>query len=165
MTGKMSRRKLLIGASVLSTLPSAAWAQGERWPARPIRVLVGFPAGQATDIIARTYCDELGREFGQVFNVGNTEEVSIRALAERILGITGSASPIVTIPYEEAYESGFEDMPRRVPDLSKLAAAIGYQPQVHLDEIIQRVVDSQREVRPHAHATPSGSGAPRAAGV
>jgi len=102
---------------------------------------------------------------GQVFNVGNTEEVSIRALAERILGITGSASPIVTIPYEEAYESGFEDMPRRVPDLSKLAAAIGYQPQVHLDEIIQRVVDSQREVRPHAHATPSGSGAPPAAGV
>lgn len=104
---------------------------------------------------------------GQVFNVGNTEEVSIRALAERILGITGSASPIVTIPYEEAYESGFEDMPRRVPDLSKLAAAIGYQPQVHLDEIIQRVVDSQREVRPHSHAdaTRTGSGAPRAAGV
>ena len=53
---------------------------------------------------------------GQVFNVGNTEEVSIRGLAERIKAATGSQSPIVTIPYDEAYEEGFEDMPRRVPD-------------------------------------------------
>jgi len=82
---------------------------------------------------------------GQVFNVGNTGEISIRYLAERILAITGSASPIVTIPYDEAYDPGFEDLPRRVPDLSKLTAAIGYQPKVQLDEIIQRVVDSQRE--------------------
>ncbi|MBM3781960.1 MAG: NAD-dependent epimerase/dehydratase family protein [Acidobacteria bacterium] len=85
---------------------------------------------------------------GQVFNVGNTGEISIRHLAERILAITGSPSPIVTIPYEEAYDPGFEDMPRRVPDLSKLTAAIGYQPKVQLNEIIQRVVDSQRESEP-----------------
>jgi len=85
---------------------------------------------------------------GQVFNVGNTGEISIRHLAERILAITGSPSPIVTIPYEEAYDPGFEDMPRRVPDLSKLSAAIGYQPKVQLNEIIQRVVDSQRESEP-----------------
>ena len=61
-------------------------------------------------------------------------------------GIAGSASPIVTIPCDEAYEAGFEDMPRRVPDLSKIAALIGYSPAVGLNEIIRRVVDSQRGV-------------------
>jgi UDP-glucose 4-epimerase len=81
---------------------------------------------------------------GQVYNVGNTEEVSIRGLAEKIKAVTGSASPIVTIPYDEAYEEGFEDMPRRVPDLSKIRAAIGYVPQVGLDEIIRRVVEEKR---------------------
>jgi UDP-glucose 4-epimerase len=81
---------------------------------------------------------------GQVFNVGNTEEVSIRGLAEKIKAATGSASPIVTIPYDEAYEEGFEDMPRRVPDLSKIRAAIGYVPRVGLDEIIRRVVEEKR---------------------
>jgi UDP-glucose 4-epimerase len=81
---------------------------------------------------------------GEVFNVGNTEEVSIRGLAEKIKAATGSASPIVTIPYDEAYEEGFEDMPRRVPDLAKIRAAIGYVPQVGLDEIIRRVVEEKR---------------------
>jgi len=85
---------------------------------------------------------------GQVFNVGNTGEISIRHLAERILALTGSTSPIVTVPYDVAYDPGFEDMPRRVPDLSKLTAAIGYQPKVQLDEIIRRVVDSQRQSDP-----------------
>ena len=77
---------------------------------------------------------------GQVFNLGNSEEVTIRGLAERIKALTGSHSPIRVIPYEEAYEAGFEDMPRRVPDLSKIGSLIGYQPRVGLDEIIQRVV-------------------------
>jgi UDP-glucose 4-epimerase len=81
---------------------------------------------------------------GQVYNVGNPEEVTIRHLAERIKAATGSASPIVTIPYDEAYEQGFEDMPRRVPDISKLRAAIGYEPRVNLDEIIARVVEERR---------------------
>jgi UDP-glucose 4-epimerase len=81
---------------------------------------------------------------GQVYNVGNPEEVSIRGLAERIKAATGSQSPIVTIPYDEAYEEGFEDMPRRVPDLTKIAAAIGYEPKVGLDEIIRRVVEEKR---------------------
>ena len=58
--------------------------------------------------------------------------------------LTRSASPIVTIPYDQAYESGFEDMPRRVPDLAKIHELIGYQPKVSLDEILQRVVDYQR---------------------
>jgi nucleoside-diphosphate-sugar epimerase len=80
------------------------------------------------------------RAIGQVFNLGNSEEVTIRGLAERIKALTGSGSPIRVIPYEEAYEAGFEDMPRRVPDLSKITDLIGYKPKVGLDEIIQRVV-------------------------
>jgi UDP-glucose 4-epimerase len=81
---------------------------------------------------------------GQVYNIGNAEEVSILELAERIKAFTASSSRIVKIPYEQAYEAGFEDMPRRVPDLSKIRAAIGYEPKVGLDEIIRRVVDSMR---------------------
>jgi UDP-glucose 4-epimerase len=81
---------------------------------------------------------------GQVFNVGNTEEVTIRSLAERIKASTGSRSDIVLIPYDQAYEAGFEDMPRRVPDLTKIHQAIGYVPRVMLDEIIERVVEEKR---------------------
>jgi len=81
---------------------------------------------------------------GQVYNVGNTEEVTIRALAERIKAKTGSRSEIVLIPYDQAYEAGFEDMPRRVPDLAKIHKAIGYVPRVQLDEIIERVVEEKR---------------------
>ena len=81
---------------------------------------------------------------GEVFNVGNTEEVTIRGLAERIKERTGSRSEIVTIPYDQAYEAGFEDMPRRVPDLGKINKLIGYAPKVQLDEIIDRVVAEKR---------------------
>jgi UDP-glucose 4-epimerase len=56
--------------------------------------------------------------------------------------MTGSLSPIVKIPYDQAYEAGFEDMPRRVPDITKIRALIGYEPTVHLDEILSRVVAS-----------------------
>jgi len=86
------------------------------------------------------------RAVGEVFNIGNTEEVTILELARRVKAITGSASPIVTIPYDQAYEAGFEDMPRRVPDLSKIEQLIAYRPAVGLDEIITRVVASQRDV-------------------
>jgi UDP-glucose 4-epimerase len=81
------------------------------------------------------------RAVGEVFNVGNTEEISILALAERIRDLTGGRSEIVTIPYDQAYETGFEDMPRRVPDLAKISHLIGYAPVVGLDEILERVVD------------------------
>jgi UDP-glucose 4-epimerase len=80
------------------------------------------------------------RAIGQVFNLGNSEEVTIRSLAERIKQHTGSKSPIHVIPYDQAYEAGFEDMPRRVPDLTKVRNLIGYEPKVGLDEIIQHVV-------------------------
>jgi len=84
------------------------------------------------------------RAVGQVFNIGNGQEISIGDLAARIKQMTGSSSPIVKIPYDQAYEAGFEDMPRRVPDISKIRALVGYQPTVELDEILDRVVSSLR---------------------
>jgi UDP-glucose 4-epimerase len=78
---------------------------------------------------------------GQVFNVGNGHEITIEQLAEKVRTMTGSRSAIVKIPYDEAYESGFEDMPRRVPDIGKIQRAIGYEPRVGLDDIIARVID------------------------
>jgi UDP-glucose 4-epimerase len=84
------------------------------------------------------------RAIGQVFNIGNVEEVTIRGLAERVKAATGSSSEIVTVPYEQAYDSGFEDMPRRVPDLTKIRNLVGYEPRVGLDEIIRLVVDDFR---------------------
>jgi UDP-glucose 4-epimerase len=91
---------------------------------------------------------------GEVFNVGNGEEISIGALAAKVKAMTASASPIVTIPYDQAYEAGFEDMPRRVPDLRKIRAAIGYEPTVGLDEILTRVIAHMRQPR-GAAATPA----------
>jgi UDP-glucose 4-epimerase len=82
------------------------------------------------------------KAIGQVFNIGNGKEISIRDLAVRIKQMTGSTSEIVTIPYDQAYEAGFEDMPRRVPDISKIRALIGYEPTVELDEILERVIAS-----------------------
>ncbi len=68
------------------------------------------------------------RAVGQVFNIGNTEEISITGLAERVRAATSSSSDIAFIPYDQAYEAGFEDMPRRVPDLSKIHALVGLPP-------------------------------------
>ena len=79
---------------------------------------------------------------GQVLNVGNDrEEVTISDLARRVKERTRSRSEIVKVPYDQAYEAGFEDMPRRVPDLSRLRAMTGYEPRVHLDEILDRVIE------------------------
>lgn len=99
---------------------------------------VGDVVGALTAIVTR----EEAR--GSVYNVGNTEEISILGLAERVKALTKSASPIVTIPYDQAYESGFEDMPRRLPDLTKIRALIGYEPRVSLDEILRLVIEYQR---------------------
>jgi UDP-glucose 4-epimerase len=85
------------------------------------------------------------RAVGQVFNIGNGHEITIGSLAERIRELTGSRSEIVTIPYDQAYEAGFEDMPRRVPDISKVRALVGYSPSVELDEILERVIDHFKE--------------------
>jgi UDP-glucose 4-epimerase len=78
---------------------------------------------------------------GQVYNIGSKEEVTIRELAERVKALTASDSEIIYIPYDEAYEEGFEDMPRRVPDTSKVQALVGFQPKMSLDGILQSVID------------------------
>ena len=77
---------------------------------------------------------------GQVFNIGSNEETSIGRLAERIRELTQSESEIVHIPYTEAYEEGFEDMPRRVPDIGKVGNLIGFKPQTDLDGILRQVI-------------------------
>lgn len=78
---------------------------------------------------------------GEVFNIGSNEEVSIMELARHVKELAGSKSEIVTVPYDEAYEEGFEDMPRRVPDISKVGALTGFRPTVTLDEILQSVIE------------------------
>lgn len=84
------------------------------------------------------------RAVGEVFNIGNDQETSILDLARRIKAAAGSASEIVTVPYESAYEAGFEDMARRVPDLTKIRALIGYEPRADLDRIIAEVIEYHR---------------------
>jgi UDP-glucose 4-epimerase len=98
-----------------------------------------------TDVV-RALADLMasGRHYGEVFNVGSREEISVHALAQRVKELTGSASPIVTIPYHETYEAGFEDMHRKVPDTSKLEAAIGWRQTIALDEILMDVIADER---------------------
>jgi len=77
---------------------------------------------------------------GDVFNIGSTEEVSIMHLAERIVEKTGGTSEIRLVPYDEAYETGFEDMQRRVPNTTKIRALTGWQPRYRLDEILDETI-------------------------
>ncbi|MEW6365167.1 MAG: NAD-dependent epimerase/dehydratase family protein [Acidobacteriota bacterium] len=79
----------------------------------------------------------------QVFNIGSTEEVTISELAERVKRIARSQSPIVFVPYDRAYSPGFEDMTRRVPDISRIGTLLGWKPTLGLDEIIRTVVDHE----------------------
>jgi nucleoside-diphosphate-sugar epimerase len=78
---------------------------------------------------------------GQVFNIGSAEEVSILELANQVKELTKSKSEIVFIPYDEAYEEGFEDMPRRVPDTSKVRDLVGFEPRMKLDGILRSVIE------------------------
>jgi UDP-glucose 4-epimerase len=82
--------------------------------------------------------------YGEVFNIGHTKEISIYELAVLIKKMTGSASEIRLIPYDQAYEAGFEDMHRRLPDISKVQAIIGYQPTLGLLHMLERIVDLER---------------------
>jgi len=83
---------------------------------------------------------------GGVFNIGSTEEVSILDLARRVISITSSMSPIEFVSYQDAYGEGFEDMPRRVPNLERIHAAVGYESRLSLDDILRSVVAYQSEV-------------------
>ena len=81
---------------------------------------------------------------GQIYNLGNTLEISINQLARFVLAATGSSSPIVHIPYDEAYAPGFEDMPRRLPDITKAQTAFDFRPRRDLDQILADVITDQR---------------------
>ena len=79
------------------------------------------------------------KAIGQVFNIGNNQQISIMGLASKIVEITNSKSQIIKVPYEEAYSEGFEDMQRRVPDISKIKNLLGWVPEIGLDQIIKDI--------------------------
>jgi UDP-glucose 4-epimerase len=87
---------------------------------------------------------ESPKAVGEVYNIGSDREVTVLELAERVKSLTGSDSKTVFVPYDQAYEEGFEDMLRRVPDLSKIHKLIDYQPTFDLDEILESVIDYHR---------------------
>jgi len=130
---------------------------------RPIQV---YGSGKQS----RCFCDvrdtvegvlrliETDRAVGEVVNVGNTEEVTIEGLAQRVVERTGSSSQIAYIPYDQAYEPGFEDMMRRVPCVDKLNALTGFRPRTSLNEIIDRVAAYFDERTGSAVGAAKGSG-------
>jgi UDP-glucose 4-epimerase len=79
------------------------------------------------------------KTIGQVFNVGNNQQVSIMQLAERVIQITNSKSKIIKVAYKEVYPEGFEDMQMRVPDISKIKKVLGWEPEIDLDQIIKDI--------------------------
>lgn len=85
--------------------------------------------------------------YGQIYNIGNDQEVTIRGLAERVKRLTGSSSPIELRPYAEVYGPGFEDMMRRKPDVAKLERTVGFRPRRSLDEIINDLIAEKQERR------------------
>jgi UDP-glucose 4-epimerase len=92
---------------------------------------------------------------GEVFNVGSNQEINISDLAQKVKELTNSESEIVLIPYDEAYEEGFEDMPRRVPDISKVNGLVGFKPKLDLDGILKTVIEFQSGRASSANATNS----------
>lgn len=80
---------------------------------------------------------------GEVFNIGSNQEITIVDLAKRVKELTNSESEIVFVPYDEAYEEGFEDMPRRIPDISKVNAQVGFRPEMSLEGILKSVIEFQ----------------------
>lgn len=91
-------------------------------------------AVQAIVAIAKT-----DSTIGDVFNVGGTGEVTIKELAEKVIAVTGSTSSITYTPYSDAYPAGFEDIARRVPDISKIKTALGWSPAKDLTQIISDI--------------------------
>jgi UDP-glucose 4-epimerase len=110
--------------------------------------------GDGTQTRAFTYVEDVvrgivglieeARAVGGIFNIGGEEEISINDLASRILSITNSTSQIRHIPYDEAYQEGFEDMERRVPDITKIKNLIGYKNTHSLDDILVKVMEYER---------------------
>jgi UDP-glucose 4-epimerase len=101
-------------------------------------------ADVADVVEALSELSERSEAVGQVFNIGNTEEITIAGLAELVIKLTGSDSEIQYVPYEKAYAPGFEDMRRRVPDLTKINKLIGYEPRCSLKDTLRRVIDFEK---------------------
>ena len=102
--------------------------------------------GHVDDVIEGILaCVTSAQTVGEIFNLGNTEQVTMKALAARIIAATGSKSPIRYVPYSQAYGEGFEDMEHRIPDISKAHACFGYAPKRSLDEIISAVIQYIRQ--------------------
>jgi UDP-glucose 4-epimerase len=97
--------------------------------------------------VVRALCELISTEdvAGEVFNIGSTEEISILDLGHRVREAAGSDSEVSLVPYDDAYEPGFEDMPRRVPDLSKIERVLGWSPTRSLDQILDDVIESERQ--------------------
>jgi nucleoside-diphosphate-sugar epimerase len=95
--------------------------------------------------------------YGEIFNIGATQEISILKLAETVRDMAQSSSPIVTVPYEDAYEPGFEDMMRRLPDTTKIRERLAWEPTKPLPIIIRDVIDYSRP----SDGSPQGAGAER----
>ncbi len=96
-------------------------------------------------VYALTKLMETEASFGEVFNVGGTEEVSIKSLAEKIIQETGSTAAIKLVPYDQAFEKDFEDMQRRVPSIEKINNLIGFVPKANLDTILSQVINYSRK--------------------
>ena len=111
--------------------------------------------GDGTQVRCFTYVDDVvaalvtlmanPNAIGQIFNVGNDQPISILNLAKKIIELANSQSEIVLIPYDEAYEKGFEDMAIRIPDITKIRKFIGFEPKIKLEEILKRVIDFYRK--------------------
>jgi UDP-glucose 4-epimerase len=95
---------------------------------------------------------------GEVFNVGSTQEVTIVDLAKKVKELTNSQSEIVFVPYDEAYEEGFEDMPRRIPDISKVNKQVGFHPEKNLDGILRSVIEFHSGQQPREKKTSAAEG-------
>jgi hypothetical protein len=137
---------------------ASRWLQNDPGVLRHLGLAYLLDGNAGRAIIGVAECPEA---VGQVFNVGSTEEVSILDLARKVVALVdggqgsqgareqrskGADERIVFVPYDQAYEAGFEDLRRRVPEISKIKAMIGWEPQVPLDETLRRVIAFYREV-------------------
>jgi UDP-glucose 4-epimerase len=155
---KSSRLPIIIGRFFNTVGPRQTGRYGMVIPRFVRQALSGEPItvyGDGTQTRTFTYVGDVvvavadllfhPRAEGEIFNIGGEHEISIGELAQRIKELSGSSSEIVQVPYDKAYEEGFEDMQRRVPDLTKLKSLIGYRNTLRLDEILMRVIEFERQ--------------------
>ena len=120
--------KQALGNSPITVYGTGKQSRCFTWVGDVINVLIQLP--------------QKSQAVGRVFNVGNTQEISIHDLAQLVKAMTGSASDIEFVPYDEAYEAGFEDMDRRVPALERIQELIGYKPTLDLSGILLQVIEN-----------------------